>query len=310
MKNNFTGGVKMYINPYSSITEGKGAWMKSNFHAHAGTGPDTCGAYDLEEVVKHYKEAGYMILCISNHDIFTDTSHLKEKYEIGMINGFEYSQNNHMLCIDCKNLIQGGHQTVIDECVNQMGFIILCHPNYKNKEYWPWTKIDALKRYTGIEVFNGVIGRMTGTGLAEDTWDYLLSNGKLVWGFGNDDFHRWHDLNKSWTMIYSDSIEENDIKSAIYQGSFYLSTGLFLDEFTFCGNIIKLKASEHACFPKSYQYTFIGRNGEILHRQEGEFGEYKLSGDELYIRIKVMGDQGYALWTQPIYKKICLQDHK
>ncbi|HOJ09408.1 MAG TPA: hypothetical protein PK733_02305 [Clostridiales bacterium] len=293
----------MYINPYSSAAEGKGAWMKSNFHTHAGTGPDTCGAYDLEEVVKHYKAAGYMILCISNHDLFTDTSHLKGKYGIGLINGFEYSKNLHMLCIGCKSLIEGEHQAAVNECVNQEGFVILCHPNWQHKEYWPWGKIDALKGYAGIEVFNGVIGRLTGTGLAEDTWDYLLSGGKLVWGFGNDDFHRWHDLNKSWTMIYSESNEENDVKSAIRSGSFYLSTGLFLNEITFDNNIIKLRASENACYPKNYQYTFIGKSGEMLHRQEGEFGEYKLSGNELYVRVKVMGEQGYVLWTQPIYNK-------
>jgi hypothetical protein len=293
----------MYINPYSSVVEDKGAWMKANFHTHAGTGPDTCGAYDLEDVIKLYKEAGYKILCISNHDLFTDTLYLKEKYGIGLINGFEYSQNNHMLCIGCKKLIEGDHQTAIDKCVEQEGFVILCHPNWQHKEYWPWAKINMLKNYTGIEVFNSVIGRLNGTGLAEDTWDYLLSKGKLVWGFGNDDFHRWYDLNKSWTMIYSESKDENDIKSSINSGAFYLSTGLYLNDITFDSNTIKLKASEYACYSKDYQYIFIGKNGKILHKQEGEWGEYKLSGNELYVRVKVVGEQGYVLWTQPIYNK-------
>lgn len=293
----------MYINPYSSVVENKGVWLKANFHTHAGTGPDTCGAYDMEEVIKLYKEAGYKVLCISNHDLFTDTSHLKERYDMGLINGFEYSQNNHMLCIGCSNLIEGEHQTVIDECINQEGFVILCHPNWQHKEYWPWAKISSLKNYSGIEVFNSVIGRLDGTGLAEDTWDYLLSNGKLVWGFGNDDFHRWYDLNKSWTMIYSESSEENAIKSSIHRGSYYLSTGLFLNNIIFDNNTIKLKASEKGCYTKKYQYIFIGKDGVILHKLKGECGEYKLSGNELYVRVKVMDEQGYVLWTQPIYNR-------
>ena len=294
----------MYINPYNSTIEGKGAWKKANFHTHAGTGPDTCGVYDLEDVVKLYKGAGYSVLCISNHDLFTDTSHLKEKYDIIMINGYEYSQDNHMLCVGCKDMIKGEHQAVIDECINQEGFVILCHPNWEYKEYWPWKKIDTLKGYNGIEVFNGVIGRLRGTGLAEDTWDYLLSQGKLVWGFGNDDFHRWYDLNKSWTVIYAKSNNENAIKSAIHCGSFYLSTGIFLNEITFNNNKIRINASENGCYTKNYQYIFIGKNGEILHKQEGEFGEYKLSGNELYVRVKVIGEQGYTMWTQPIYNDV------
>jgi hypothetical protein len=293
----------MYINPYDIVNKDKGNWKKSNFHTHAGTGPDTCGAYDLEDVIRLYKEAGYKVLCISNHDLFTDTSHLKEKYNMVLINGYEYSQSNHMLCIGCKSMFTGEHQAAIDECINQGGFVILCHPNWQHKEYWPWEKIDSIKGYTGIEVFNGVIGRLNGTGLAEDTWDYLLSSGKLVWGFGNDDFHRWYDLNKSWSMIYTESDDEDSIKSAISKGSFYISTGIFLNEISFDNNIIKLKASENGCYPKNYQYIFIGKNGQVLHRQEGEYGEYKLAGDELYVRMKVIGEQGYTMWTQPIYNE-------
>jgi len=52
----------------------------------------------------------------------------------------------------------------------------------------------ALKGYTGIEIFDSVIYRLNGSGLATDAWDFLLSQGKLVWKFGDDDFHRWYDL--------------------------------------------------------------------------------------------------------------------
>ena len=58
----------MYINPYGDMTNGKGIWLKVNFHIHAGTGGDTCGAYEIDDVVKMYKKAGYDVLTISNHD--------------------------------------------------------------------------------------------------------------------------------------------------------------------------------------------------------------------------------------------------
>ena len=104
-------------------------------------------------------------------------------------------------------------------------------------------------------------------------------------------------------MIYSESHDEDSIKSSICRGSFYLSTGIYLNEISFENNIIKIKASENGCYPKNYQYIFIGKNGQVLHHQEGEYGEYKLTGDELYVRMKVIGEQGYAMWTQPIYNE-------
>lgn len=292
----------MYINPYGNVAKNKGRWMKANFHTHAGTGPNTCGAYDLEEVIKLYKEAEYDILTITNHDLYTDTSIYKEKYNIGLINGFEYSQDSHMLCIGGKSLIKADHQTAINECTDEGGFVIICHPNWQYKGYWTGERINALTKYRGIEVHNSVITRLAGTGLAEDTWDYLLSRGKLVWGFGNDDFHRWFDLNKSWTMIYAESNSEEDVKSAIEEGCFYLSTGLSIEEISLDNSTVKIKASENKCYPKNYEYIFIGKNGEVLERQNSEYGEYKLSGNEEYVRVKVMGEQGCALWTQPIYR--------
>ena len=292
----------MYINPYSDIQKSDGQWMKANFHTHAGSG-DNCGKYLAEDVISLYKEAGYNVLTLSNHDFFLNTSEYQTKYDLIMFNGFEYSQAKHMLCIDIRNVIYGSHQEVIDECKRQGGFTILCHPNWVNKEYWPWKDIDALRGYTGIEIFNGVIFRLSGSGLATDTWDYLLSQGKLVWGFANDDFHRWYDLARTWNVIYSISNEHVEIKNSILNGNFYASTGLILNEFEFLNNKVTVSASAKDTYMKRNKYLFIGKHGQILSEQENEYGEYKLAGDEMYVRVQVISEHGAMLWTQPIYKE-------
>jgi hypothetical protein len=294
----------MFINPYSEITEGKGKWFKANFHTHAGSaGHDTCGIYDIEDVIELYRQAGYGVLTISNHDLYTDTGTLNKNFDIKLINGFEYSRAEHMLCIGCKSLISGEHQEVIDSCVEQGGFVIMCHPNWQRKEYWSPLKLEQLKNYTGIEIFNSVIGRLDGTGVATDVWDYLLTRGRLVWGFGNDDFHRWYDLKKSWNMIYSVSDNYADIKEAIDNGRFYTSSGLELEELTYSDGKIRVKAYESGCYPTDYEYIFIGENGKILKRQTGMTGEFCFAGNEAYVRVKVIGEQGYILWTQPVYNQ-------
>ena len=64
----------MYINPYDNLDGGR--WIKVNFHTHAGTGEGTCGRHDIDFVLGLYKELGYGAVCISNHDLYTDTSGL------------------------------------------------------------------------------------------------------------------------------------------------------------------------------------------------------------------------------------------
>ncbi len=295
----------MYINPYENINE-SGKWYRSNFHAHAGTGEGTCGAYEINEVVSLYKEAGYDLLTISNHDLYSDVSDFQNKHDIVLINGFEYSQDHHMLCVGVEELIEAKHQKVIEKTCKQGGFVILCHPNWKNwkkKRYWPWEEIDNITGYSGIEIFNSLIFRLEGNGLATDTWDYLLSQGKLIWGFANDDFHRWYDLAKAWNMIYSSTADHQSLVNSIQKGNFYASTGLSLYDFKLNNDEIYIKAGAKNSHIEKYKYKFIGKNGKVLKEKTGKKAKYHISGDELYIRIKVISEHGAMLWTQPVYRK-------
>jgi hypothetical protein len=291
----------LYINPYEKTFQGDGQWLKASFHIHAGTGKGTCGAYDIDDVIALYREAEYNVLTISNHDIFTDVSAYEAKHDIVLLNGFEYSQHPHMLCLHNKALITVPHQEAVLECVRQGGFVVLCHPNWQQKEYWAWKDIDALTGYSGIEIFNGCIFDLSGTGLATDTWDHVLSQGKLVWAFGSDDFHRWYDLSRSWNVIHSVTKEHDDIQSSILNGSSYVSTGLILRNIQLEDGTIRVTSSAKNSYVKNYRYVFIGRNGVVLEEQVGEHGNYHLAGDELYVRVQVISEHGAMLWTQPIY---------
>jgi hypothetical protein len=207
-----------------------------------------------------------------------------------------------MLCIGVKNLILKSHQETIDECARQGGFTILNHPNWQRKGYWSWKDMDTLNGYAGIEIYNGVIFRLNGSGLATNTWDYLLSQGKIVWGFANDDFHRWFDLARAWNMIYSPSSAKEDVQNAILRGCFYASTGLILNEFNFANRTLRISATAKDTYVRINKYRFIGRDGQILSEQDNEYGEYYFTGDELYVRVQVVSEHGAMLWTQPVYK--------
>jgi len=287
----------MYINPYKNNFFSNTEPLKANFHIHAGLEGD----HNADEVIASYKEAGYDVLMISNQYVLTDTQVIQKKHDIVMFNGFEYVDDKDILCVDVNNYFDGNRQDVINQCNSLGGFSILAHPNFTQKGWWPLDAMSDLKGYIGIEIYNGVIFRMEGSGLAVDVWDFLLSNGKLIWGFANDDFHRWFDMARGWNIVHSNSKEKEDIKRAINQGSFYASTGLSLKDFIFENDILRISARAKGSYIKDYTYRFIGDNGKILKQEYAEFAEYKINGNEKYIRVEVTSEHGAMLWTQPIY---------
>ena len=286
----------MLINPYNSF-KSEAISLRTNFHLHAGLEGDI----DLKEVILSYKEAEYDVLTISNQYTMTDAQSLEDELGITLINGFEYVDNKDILVVGVNNYFDGDQQAVIDKCNQQGGFSILAHPNFMKKRWWPQDEMSMLKGYSGVEIFNGVIFRMEGTGLATDVWDELLSGGKLVWGFANDDFHRWFDMTKGWNMIYANSNAHQDIKDAVRAGNFYASTGLWLNDFQFDGRTLTVRANAKDSYISQYRYRFIGQMGAVLMETVGEVGEYILKGHEKYIRVEVTSEHGAMLWTQPVY---------
>ena len=290
----------MYCNPYENLNGGQ--WLKTNFHTHAGTGEGTCGKYPIDFVLDLYRELKYDAVCISNHDIYTDTIPFSGN-KLFLIQGVEYSADPHMLTIGVnKSLHDLPHQEAIDETIKQGGFTILCHPNWIRKEYWPYEKMDALHGYAGIEVMNTLIYRLSGSGLAADTWDYILRQGKLIFGFGDDDFHMPTDAGRSYTDIYVRNKNFEGIREAVGNGRFTASTGICLDYLELKDDEIKVGAKfPTETYAKSFCYKFISENG-LTAESYGETGGYKIK-DENYIRVEVIAENGAMLFTQPVYKK-------
>jgi len=290
----------MFTNPYQNLKDGK--WCKVNFHTHAGTGPGTCGRNPIDEVVDIYSDAEYDMLCISNHDIYTDTSQFTDD-KIYMIPGVEYSQNEHMLTIGVnKSLHQGDHQSAINQTNDMNGFTILCHPNWMKKEYWSWDKLKNLKGYMGLEIINMLIYRLSGSGLATDTWDHLLSNGRMVYGFGNDDFHIYSDAARSFNLIYCKERSYDSMKQAVVNGAICASTGLFPVYLKIEDDVIKVKASfAKETYVENFTYRFITENGKELLVCNGSSAVYRLNGEK-YVRVEVLAENGAMLFFQPIYK--------
>lgn len=291
----------MYYNPYESVKTQDYNWVKTNFHTHAGVCiKGDCGELPMDEVIEAYKKAKYNALAISNHNRYIPLE--KEYADISILDAVEYSKHPHMLQIGVREYEDIPHQEAICHTNEKGGLVILCHPNWMNKGYWDWNELKKIEGYVGIEILNPVIYTLKGSGLALDTWDYLLSMGKKVYGFGNDDFHQWRDLERSFNMIYARSNSFNDIKDAVQKGCFYVSNGVALSDFTFDGKTITVEASLFVkTYIEEYQYRFIGINGAELYKCQGKFASYSIDQDEPYIRVEVTAEHGAKMFLQPLF---------
>lgn len=301
----------MYTNPYEAAAKMGGSWLKANFHVHTHEDSDRSNP-GPEEVIKQYRDAGYDVLTLSNHSRLTDTHEAGQKHDILTMNGMEYIEYDGILCIGIDSFIKGQPQEVIYECARQGGFSVICHPGLKfEKGMIPTLSRETIKKlrgYTGIEILNPVVySRFKGSGLAVDLWDELLSSGRLVWAFGNDDSHRFTDIDRAWNMIYAKSRTAGDVKEAIARGCFYVSTGLFIDEITVYDDSVNIAAGCRFDKPDDIRYTFYGGNGKVLKDSVGRSAVLRFDGKEPYIRIRAMSEHGAALWTQPVYNDALLK---
>jgi hypothetical protein len=319
----------VYINPYAPLA-GQGVWLKANFHVHAvpdGQGgqwtpkqlerqrlsrPAWPGApargplNDVSKVIALYKDAGYDVLTIADQSSVMDTREIGDRLGILTIKGIENIEQDGILCIDIRRFIRGQPQEVIDECAEQGGFSIICHPNLLPAPGFPpllareTTK--SLKGYDGVEIMTPAVFKgLQGSGLATDFWDELLGAGRLVWGFGNDDFH-WHwEMDRAWNWVFAGERTVAGVMAALKRGSTYVSTGLVLKEFSFQDGVLSVAATLPGGRPQRLRYELVGEGGAILAEASGESARYRLSGSEAYVRVQAASGDGSMLWTQPLY---------
>lgn len=290
-------------NPYAR----NGGWLRGSFHIH--TTDSACGWHSLDEVLLAYRD--YDFLAITNHDRI---SRLPGAAGKTFFHGWEVSSPfAHMLLVNSaaeslpddysKVFSLANYEKLAKLCIDNGGIAVLSHPNRVSSTHWRLDQMKALCGYTGIEVYSGD-GVVYEEDLAFDCWDQLLSDGKKIWGFGNDDFHHWGQEKRVWNMVLAAKNDPATILGAVKAGSFYISTGFGFETIETSTNRIRVKLKNSAILQKMYKYvTFFGREGRKLHEVTGKIqeAEYCCTGDEGYVRVAAYCDGGHAAFSQPLW---------
>lgn len=140
----------------------------------------------------------------------------------------------------------------------------------------------------------------------EEMWDILLTGGKQVWGVASDDSHHFttfsprHDNpGRGWVMVRSGKLTPENLYQALERGDFYSTTGVILEEYSAVMGRITIKIQQWG--HTRYRIEFIGRSSSVLYTRSGTFAEYRISGGESYIWVRVTDSNNLRAWTQPVF---------
>ena len=287
----------MIEHPYENLRGGR--WLMGNLHTHTIASD---GRREHQAVIDDYAGRGYGFLMISDHDILTndDTYSKLESHGMVLISGNEITAHGpHMLHVGAENLVEpeSDRQKVVDAVEKSGGFVIFNHPNWVNNfSHCPQELLINSSGYIGLEIYNGVISRLDGSPYATNRWDMLLSQGRKLWGFANDDSHEAEgDVGLGWNMVYAHDETPEGITNALRQGRFYASSGVEISDIVVVNNRISLQ-TENAS-----RIVAIRDTGRRIAATDTHYIEIDVPSGARYVRFECWGAGEAFAWTQPFY---------
>lgn len=283
--------------PYTDLTGGQ--WLSGNLHAHT-TFSD--GKRGRQEVIDDYAGRGHGFLMLSDHDVFTGPEDYAKLDSRGMvlIPGNEITANGpHMLHVNGSSLVTPHHsrQLAVDEALASGGFVVMNHPNWQDRfDHFSLAQMACLRGPIGMEIYNGVIGRLEGSPYALDKWDQLLSYGRRIWGFANDDSHKECDeCGLGWNTVYVREKTVAAVVSALQAGRFYASTGVVISDISVEGNVIRLKTEN------AERIVALQHWAKRIKTVDAKEIELEVPRMARYVRFECWGRGEQFAWTQPFW---------
>ncbi|MDE2125488.1 MAG: PHP domain-containing protein [Armatimonadetes bacterium] len=272
-------------------------WLRGNLHTHTTVSD---GEKPPEQTIADYEALGYHFLAISDHDSLVDPADYQSRTAMTLLPADEVSANgSHIGAVGITAVVDPSpnRQKVLDETAEMGGFTILNHPSWQRQfSHFTNAQMLELTGYAGIEIYNGIVERQHGAAMATDRWDWLLGQGKRVWGFANDDKHFEIDMERGWNVAQAADRSPAAIIDALVHGRFYASTGVQIDSIELQGRLLRIVA------PNAQRIRFIGAAGIECRYVNGAHAEYEITGEEgCCVRAECFGAGAAMAWCQPVW---------
>ncbi|MCG2769835.1 MAG: CehA/McbA family metallohydrolase, partial [Anaerolineae bacterium] len=277
-------------------------WYKANLHTHTTTSD---GEATVEERVQQYREQGYQILAITDHDQTSDVEGLSSE-ELLVVSGTEtdpvcpgHYERYHLVCLNVPHGFEFPRETDVNARIALVkqagGEVILAHP------YWSGLTIDHLLSVRGsiaIEVFNASCWDV-GKEFASVHWDNILNQGRMIPAVAVDDTHRGRDIFMGWTMIKAESLTVPAVMEALRRGRYYASCGPVIEDLHIDDGKVVLCCSPvaevHFVCSSWRGRSFYADGGEEMKRVE-----FTLKEKAGFVRVEVVDRKGNRAWTNPL----------
>jgi hypothetical protein len=315
--------LKIVADPYRGVDWESIQHHKANFHTHT---TESDGGLKPEQVIDEYRNRGYTILAITDHNrcTFPWTKWDRDPVALGMlaVAGNELSRHHHAgsLFVPFETRSEKLEQS-LEEVRQAGGLAMLNHPG----RYWKpddqgRVPSEVLDRYVGwFRQFDHLIGmeivnqrdRYPHDRMLWDALLGVLMPDRPVWGFANDDMHSSSALGINWNVLLLKSLDEEEVREALQTGRFYIcSVSVSPAESRDVSQTPKLVSVVHDSgagtitlkgesggepLPEE-QYVWISQ-GRVVHR--GPMIHYrKVQGIFSYLRAELHGKGGIT-FTNP-----------
>ena len=296
-------------------------WYKGNIHCHTSRSD---GDTPPIEVAKWYRLNGYHFLAITDHDIVTNGFSALHGNDFITIPGEEVTDSYkgkplHVNAINIIKAIKPMHgtsvvsilQNDIDAIITAGGIAQLNHPNW----HWAYNNVEIskLKNVKLLEIYNHNKNHNNFGGgnhlSTEEIWDNLLTKGILIYGTASDDAHTYKGKftsdqlhpGKAWLQVKAPELKAVKIVDALMNGQFYGTTGVILKNVVITDKqyIVDIRQIKD----EKYKTIFIGKGGQVLATGYKLKAVYTFTGNEKYVRSKIISSTGDFAITQPFLIK-------
>jgi hypothetical protein len=307
------------------MSEQNKGWYKGSLHNHTNLSD---GDSSPEDVIKWYKRHDYHFMFITDHNQVTPVGGMSGKFnkdgEFLILPGEEITDVYpsaegelpiHINALGINRSLSPCHgrdavevmQKNISAINDEGGIPMVNHPNYR----WAITANDVLPVHSfSLFEFANCGAAVNNSGITssdtEEMWDMLLTFGKRLWGVASDDSHHFtyfsprHDNpGRGWVMVRCERLSPECIGGALVRGDFYSSTGVVVEEYEASPERLSIRVQQWG--HTRYLIEFIGKGGIVLFSQQGTNAEYRISGRETYVRIRIKDSNNLKAWTQPVF---------
>lgn len=308
--------------------DGSRRCFKGNVHMHSRWSD---GVRPASEVAERYRSRGYSFICLSDHDVYTDTEEFDTEgfltipgtergglhpiadrnpgYHFGALGDPTVEPTlpryTHLQKLphpvpwtgkDCP-------QKLIDELAARGNLVVFNHPE------WHLTRFEDMVRYSGffaVEIFNYATEWTPATSYGTAYWDHALQNGKRVFGIAADDAHRqddeaMRDFDGGWIEVQADALSRRGLVGALKRGSFHSSCGPRIHDLRVEGGRLRVECSPCAfvmfkAFPQRGEFVVDRGSGKPLRSASNP-----IDGDMEYIRVECIDAAGKVAWSNPVF---------